>query len=285
MAIRPRRGVHWSRVVLFAVLVAGAGITVLPFLYMISTSLKTLAETLTRISPFPFNPEFWPRTPRWSNYSEAWRVASFGIFFKNSVIIAVTAMVETVIISALSAYAFSKIPFAGREILFTVLLSTLIIPETVYLIPNVIIVSTFGWMNTLAGLTLPFVASAFYIFLLRQFFNQVPNELLEVSRIDGAGRVRSFLSIMLPLSKAPLFTVAFLSFIGSWNALQWPLVVTQGSRWRPLTVGLTMFISEAGPEMQLRMSGAVIAIAPVILLYFVAQKQFTEAITRSGIKG
>jgi len=284
MATRPRSPFRWGRLVLFAVLLAGAGITILPFLFMISTSLKTLAETLTRISPSPFSPDFWPRTPQWSNYRDAWKVASFGIFFKNSVIIAVTTMVETVVISALSAYAFSKIRFAGREILFTILLSTLIIPETVYLIPNVIIVSSFGWMNTLAGLTLPFVASAFFIFLLRQFFNQVPNELLEVSRIDGAGHLRSFRSVMLPLSKAPLFTVAFLSFIGSWNALQWPLVVTQGSKWRPLTVGLTMFITEAGPEMQLRMAGAVIAIAPVILLYFVAQKQFTEAITRSGIK-
>jgi ABC-type glycerol-3-phosphate transport system permease component len=283
MATRPR-AFSWSRAVPFVVLLSGAGITILPFLFMISTSLKTLAETLTRVSPVPFSPDFWPKSPHWSNYAEAWKVANFGIFFKNSVIIAVTTMVETVVVSALSAYAFSKIRFAGREILFTILLSTLIIPETVYLIPNVIIVSSFGWMNTLAALTLPFVASAFFIFLLRQFFNQVPNELLEVSRIDGAGHLRSFASIMLPLSKASLFTVAFLSFIGSWNSLQWPLVVTQGSKWRPLTVGLTMFITEAGPEMQLRMSGAVIAIAPVIVLYFLAQKQFTEAITRSGIK-
>lgn len=279
------RRIPWGKAALFVLLLAGAGITVLPFLYMASTSLKTLAETLTRISPIPFHPDFWPKAPKWSNYGEAWRVANFGLFFRNSLIIALVTVVETVAICALAAYAFSKIRFAGRETLFTVLLATLIIPETVYLIPNVIIVSTLGWMNTLAGLTFPFVASAFYIFLLRQFFNQVPNELLEVSRIDGAGHMLSFLAIVLPLSKASLFTVAFLSFIGSWNSLQWPLVVTQGSRWRPITVGLTMFISEAGPEMQLRMAGAVIAIAPVILLYFVAQKQFTEAITRSGIKG
>ena len=129
------------------------------------------------------------------------------------------------------------------------------------------------------------MASAFYIFLLRQFFAQVPNELVESARIDGAGHARSLVSIVLPLSGAPLFTVAFLAFIGSWNSLQWPLVATRTPRWRPITVGLTTFISDAGPENQLIMAGAVIAILPVILLYFLAQKQFTEAIARSGIKG
>jgi ABC-type glycerol-3-phosphate transport system permease component len=129
------------------------------------------------------------------------------------------------------------------------------------------------------------MASAFYIFLLRQFFAQLPSELLESARIDGAGHTRSFFSIVLPLSGAPLFTVAFLAFIGSWNSLQWPLVATRTERWRPLTVGLTSFITEAGPQNQLRMAGAMIAVVPVVLLYFFAQKQFTEAIARSGIKG
>ncbi|HEY9593792.1 MAG TPA: carbohydrate ABC transporter permease, partial [Spirochaetia bacterium] len=152
-------------------------------------------------------------------------------------------------------------------------------------IPNFIEITRFGWYDTLAGLTVPFMASAFYIFLLRQFFAQLPNELLESARIDGAGHPRSFFSIVLPLSGAPLFTVAFLSFIGSWNSLQWPLVATRTERWRPLTVGLTTFVTEAGPQNQLRMAGAMIAVIPVVLLYFLAQKQFTEAIARSGIKG
>ena len=149
--------------------------------------------------------------------------------------------------SSLAAYAFAKIRFAGSRLVFAVFLATLIIPDSVYLIPNFIMITRFGWYDTLAGLTVPFMASAFYIFLLRQFFAQLPNELLESARIDGAGHARSFSSIVLPLSGAPLFTVAFLAFVGSWNSLQWPLVATRTARWRPITVGLTTFITEAGP--------------------------------------
>jgi ABC-type glycerol-3-phosphate transport system permease component len=155
----------------------------------------------------------------------------------------------------------------------------------VLLIPNFIVVSRLGWVDRLAGLTVPFMASAFFIFLLKQFFSQIPNELVESSTIDGCSHTRTLLTIVVPLSKAPLFTVGFLSFIGAWNALQWPLVVTQTPRWRPITVGLTTFISEAGPQTQLRMAGAMISVLPIILLYFVAQRQFTEAISRSGLKG
>ena len=272
-------------IAVLVLLATGSAVALLPFLYMVSTSLKSLAETLTRVSPNPLSPEFWPRFPQWSNYQVAGEAASFGTFFRNSVVIGGVTVLGTIVVCSLAAYAFAKIPFAGRRAVFTLFLSTLIVPETVYLIPNFILVARLGWMNTLAALTVPFVASAFFIFLLRQFFAQIPDELLEASRVEGAGHLRCLLSIVLPLARAPLFTVAFLSFIGAWNALQWPLVVTQGPRWRPLTVGLTMFISEAGPESQLRMAGAVIALAPVILLYFLAQKQFTEAITRSGIKG
>ena len=158
------------------------------------------------------------------------------------------------------------------------------IPQTVLLIPNFLIIAKLGWIDRLPALTVPFLASAFHIFLLRQFFSQIPNELIEVAKIDGATHLRSLISIVVPLSKAPIFTVVFLSFIYTWNALQWPLVVTQTPRWRPITVGLSVFITEAGPETHLRMAGAVIAVLPVIALYFVAQRQFTEAITRSGLK-
>jgi ABC-type glycerol-3-phosphate transport system permease component len=252
---------------------------------MLSTSLKTVGETITRISPIPFDPDFWPRVPQWINYAQAWTTASFSLYFRNSVITAALTVAGVLATSSLAAYAFAKIRFVGARVLFAIMLATLIIPDSVSLIPNFIAITRLGWYDTLAGLTVPFMASAFYIFLLRQFFAQLPNELLESARIDGAGHARAFLSIVLPLSSAPLFTVAFLAFIGSWNSLQWPLVATRTARWRPITVGLTTFMTEAGPENELRMAGAVIAVLPVVLLYFVAQKQFTEAIARSGIKG
>ena len=159
------------------------------------------------------------------------------------------------------------------------------IPETVLLIPNFIVISSLGWVDRLAALTIPFFASAFDIFLLRQFFAQVPNALLETARMDGGSHLRTLWSVVVPLSKGPLSTVAFLEFLNSWNALQWPLVVTQTARWRPISVGLTRFIAESGPETQLRLAGATIALVPVLFVYILAQRQITEAISRTGIKG
>ena len=288
MATRPRARpsrLTAATAVRVAGLLLGAFVAVMPFLFMVSTSLKTLVETLTRVSPLPFQADFWPTVPQWKNYADAWVQASFSLFFRNSIITAVVTVAGVLATSALAAYAFAKMRFAGKNLVFALLLATLIIPESVYLVPNFILVTKLGWYDRLASLTVPFMASAFHIFLLRQYFAQLPDELIESARIDGAGHPRSFASIVLPLSRAPLVTVVFLAFIGSWNALQWPLVVTRSSRWRPLTVGLTMFISESGPEWHLRMAGAVIAVAPVVLLYLLAQRQSTEAISRSGIKG
>jgi ABC-type glycerol-3-phosphate transport system permease component len=280
---RPRLSA--SGIVVLSLLVVGAAVCLLPFLFMASTSLKTVGETITRTSPIPFDPDFWPSAPRWVNYATAWTTASFSLFFRNSIITAALTVSGVMISSSLAAYAFAKIRFVGSRWIFAVFLATLIIPDSVSLIPDFIIVTRLGWYDTLAGLTVPFMASAFFIFLLRQFFAQLPNELLESARMDGAGHARAFTSIVLPLSGAPLFTVAFLAFVGSWNSLQWPLVATRTARWRPITVGLATFITEAGPENELRMAGAVLAVLPVVLVYFFAQKQFTEAIARSGIKG
>jgi ABC-type glycerol-3-phosphate transport system permease component len=274
-----------GRIAALLLLLLCAVVCLMPFLYMLSTSLKTVGETITRVNPLPLSPEFWPSVPQWDNYVTAWTIASFSLYFRNSVIIAALTVAGVMASSSLAAYAFAKIPFPGSGAVFSLLLATLIIPESVYLIPNFITITRLGWYDTLAGLTVPFMASAFSIFLLRQFFSQLPNELLESARIDGAGHTRTFAAIAVPLSSAPLFTVAFLSFVASWNALQWPLVATRSDRWRPITVGLTSFITEAGPQNQLRMAGAMIAVLPVVLVYFIAQKRFTEAIARSGIKG
>jgi ABC-type glycerol-3-phosphate transport system permease component len=273
------------KALLLLILAAGAFISLLPLLYMVSHSLKSFAETITRVSAIPFDPRFWPRVPQWDNYRVAWSEARFGLYFKNSVIIAAVTVSGIVVTSSLAAFAFAKLRFAGRDLIFSIIIATLMIPQTVLLIPNFIIIARLGWVDRLPALTVPFLANAFHIFLLRQFFMQIPNELLEVAKIDGCSHLRALWSIVLPLSRAPLFTVIFLSYIYTWNALQWPLVVTQTPRWRPIAVGLTVFITEAGPETHLRLAGAMIAVLPVISVYFIAQRQFTEAIARSGLKG
>ncbi len=269
----------------YAALGLGAFVALLPFMYMVATSLKSFGETLTRVSAIPFHPDFWPSKPMWENYAIAWQEVSLGRYFANSVVIGLITVAGACATSSLAAYAFSKMRFAGRDAIFAAILATLIIPETVLLIPNFIIVSSLGWVDRLAALTVPFLASAFDIFLLRQFFSQIPNALLETARIDGSSHFHALLAIVVPLAKGPLATVAFLDFLGSWNALQWPLVVTHSARWRPISVGLTRFISEAGPETQLRLAGATIALIPVLVVSVAAQRQITEAISRTGIKG
>jgi ABC-type glycerol-3-phosphate transport system permease component len=171
-----------------------------------------------------------------------------------------------------------------------VLLATLMIPGTVTFIPNLLmirgdIIPWGSWLNSLPALTVPFMAKAFAIFLLRQFFRNIPKELWDAARIDGAGHLRFLVLVVVPLSKAPILTVTLLTFIDSWNEFVWPLLVTTNATWRPLGVGLWTFVSEAGPQTHLLMAGAVITIIPVLIIYFVTQKHFTEGIASSGLKG
>ncbi|MFW6313523.1 MAG: carbohydrate ABC transporter permease [Spirochaetota bacterium] len=280
-----RRNRALARTLLYTALVLGSVVALLPFLYMLANSLKTYGETITRTSAIPFDPKFWPKVPQWGNYLEAWAGADFSKYFVNSVIISVITLSGIYATSIPAAFAFSKLRFAGKNTIFTVLLATLMIPETVLLIPNYLTVASFGWIDRLPALTVPFMGSAFFIFLLRQFFNQIPTQLLESARMDGDTHLGMLFRIVIPLTRAPLFTVGFLTFTGAWNALQWPLVVTQTPRWRPITVGLTSFINEAAAQIHLRLAGAMIALLPVIVIFIIAQRQITEAIARTGLKG
>ena len=277
-----------GRILLYAILTFGAIVAITPFVYMFLGSLLTRGEMLNR--------KLFPRDPivGMQNYVQAWNEANFNEYFWNSVQITTITIIGMLIVCVLAAYAFSRIKFPGREAIFGIFLATMMIPETILLIPNFLIVNRLNklmapmglpWLNNWPSLTIPFMASVFAIFLMRQFFAQIPDELWDAARIDGAGHVRFMIQIVLPLSKAVLFTVIIFQFIGSWNALVWPLVVTSKPDWRPIAVGLYSFISEAGPELQLMLAGAVITTAPVLLLYFFTQKQFTEGIATSGLKG
>jgi ABC-type glycerol-3-phosphate transport system permease component len=277
-----------GRILLYFVLSFGAIVALVPFIYMLLGSLLTRGEMLNR--------KIWPRDPiaGMQNYVQAWNEANFNEYFVNSIQITTITIIGMLIVCVLAAYAFSRINFPGREAIFGVFLATMMIPETILLIPNFLIVNQLNkwmtplglpWLNNWPSLTIPFMASVFAIFLMRQFFAQIPDELWDAARIDGAGHVRFMVQVVLPLSKAVLFTVIIFQFIGSWNALVWPLVVTSKPDWRPIAVGLYSFISEAGPELQLMLAGAVITTAPVLLLYFFTQKQFTEGIATTGLKG
>ncbi|MCU0484651.1 MAG: carbohydrate ABC transporter permease [Anaerolineales bacterium] len=278
-----------TQVILYAILLSGAVMAVVPFFWMISTSLMTLGETINR--------QYLPKIPQFANYVEAWSEAKFDKYFVNSVIITLTTVAGLLVTSVLAAYSFARIKFVGRNLIFALLLATMMIPESVTLIPNFLMVkgSIFplpgpaswkgSWLNELPALTVPFMANAFSIFLLRQFFVKIPEDYWDAARLDGAGHFKFLMSVVLPMSKAPIMTVLLFSIIGSWNAFLWPLLVTTDPTWRPLMVGLYTFVTEAGPETQLLMAGAVITLVPILILYFLTQKQFTEGIAASGIKG
>ncbi|MCB0003259.1 MAG: carbohydrate ABC transporter permease [Anaerolineae bacterium] len=267
----------------YVVLCIGAVIAIFPFFWMISTSLMSLGEAQgTRLIPSAVHLE---------NYANAWKEARFSLYMWNSVRITFITLAGELVVSILAAYAFARIKFPGRDVLFALLLSTLMIPAMVTIIPNFLTVTWLGrigpikWINNWPALTVPFMGNIFSIFLLRQFFIQIPDELFDSAQIDGAGHLRFLWSIVLPLSKAPLMVIIVLSFIGTWNALAWPLLVTNSPDWRPVSVGLYSFIDEAGQMINLMMAGAFIVIIPVLVLYFFTQKQFTESISRSGLKG
>jgi ABC-type glycerol-3-phosphate transport system permease component len=273
-----------SQVLVYAVLVSGAVLALVPFFWMFSTSFMTLGETINR--------QWLPKVPQWSNYVTAWSEAKFDKYFLNSVVITGTTLIGLLTTSILAGYAFARIKFWGKEFIFAVLLSTLMIPESVTLIPNYLMVQGRilplpggTWMNTLQALTVPFMANAFSIFLLRQFFAQIPWELWDAARIDGADHLRFLVQVVLPISKAPVMTVLLFGFTGSWNSFVWPLLVTTKETWRPIMVGLWSFVGESGPETHLLMAWAVISLLPILLIYFFTQKQFTEGIATTGLKG
>lgn len=275
---------RFSHLPVYVVLMIGAIFAATPFLYMLTTSLMTLGETINR--------QLLPARPQLGNYAQAWVQGGFDHYFVNSVVISALTIVGLVATSALAAYAFARMNFPGKDALFLVLLATLMIPETVTFIPNFLIVRGSvlplpggTWLDTLTALTVPFMANAFSIFLLRQFFARIPAELWDAAQLDGAGHLRFLTSVVLPMSRAPILTVTLLTFVASWNSFLWPLLVTFTPKWRPLTVGLWTFISEAGPETQLLMAGSVIAIVPVLIVYLLTQRHFTEGVATSGLKG
>ncbi|HYO87505.1 MAG TPA: carbohydrate ABC transporter permease [Candidatus Limnocylindrales bacterium] len=283
-----RRPIPWTKIIIYTVLVLGLIQAVFPFFWMISASLMSLSEvTMGRLLPGEL---------RFDNYIIAWNTSNFAQFMWNSVRITAITVTGQLLFCIPAAYAFARMKFLGRNLLFVLLLSTLMIPDVAILVPNYLTVVWlgrlsdalfgFGWLNNWPALTIPFMASAFTIFLLRQFFAQIPEDLWDAVRIDGGGHARFLWSVVMPLSRAPIMTVLTFAFIGSWNALLWPLLVTQTDEWRPVAVGLTKFVTSDAPSaLHLQMAASVIMIIPILVVYFITQRQFTEGIAASGLKG
>lgn len=264
---------------IFLLLAAGAVLVILPFAYMVASSLETIAQIGA------LTPQFWPNPPQWSNYQQVWQGLPIGRFFLNSLIVAVAVTGGQLLTASLAAYAFARLRFRGRSVLFTLYLGTLIIPSQVTLIPNYILIRLLHWHNSYAGLIFPFVVSVFSTFLLRQFFMTIPIDLEEAARIDGASHFAIYSRIILPLAKPALAALVIFSFLGSWNNFLWPLVVIDTPDLTTLPLSIVAFQGQFTTQWNLLMACATMALAPVLLVYLLAQRYFVEGIALTGQGG
>ena len=281
MAMKLKTRKNISITIGLIILIIFSLITLVPFLWMISTSLK---PSLKDVYTFP--PQWIPSPIAWNNYVEAWKSVPFDRFMINSIITSVVPVFLQVVNGCLSAYVFSQINFKGRDFLFTLFLAVLMVPSQVTIIPNYIIMSRLDWLNSYQALIIPFVATAFGTFLIRQSFLAIPRDLIDAAAIDGAGHLGILRHIMIPLSKPMIITFALLNFNWRWNDYFWVNIMTTSETMKTLPVGIiAMKSGEGGTNWHYLMAGAVIVIIPVMILFLVAQKYFVEGVAHTGLKG
>ncbi len=256
-----------------------AFLMVVPLIWMVITSVQTLNETRH------FPPILIPSGIQWENYTEVLQRAPFARWFLNTLVVTVVVVIGNLLFCSLAGYAFARIKFFGRDVVFILVLATLMIPFQVIMIPTFLIVRELGLIDTLGALIVPNLAGAFGIFLLRQFFRSLPIELEEAARIDGASRLGVLFKIILPLSGPVLATVAVITFLWTWNDFLWPLVTIYSPSNMTLQLGLTTFQGAHQTNTHLLMAANVMSVVPVLLLFFVAQRFFIRGIATSGLKG
>jgi multiple sugar transport system permease protein len=249
-----------------------------PFLWMLSTSLMDELEV------FRFPPRLIPETLRWDNYTGAFTARPFARYFLNSFVFASLVVVGQLFTAATAGYAFAKYEFRGRDKLFMLYLSTMMVPAAVVLIPRFLLIDAFGWLDTYAGLVSTELVTVWGVFLMRQYFRTVPRELEDAARIDGASPWRVFWSISLPLAKPALATLALFAFIDAWKNLLWPLVVTRSMGMRTVEVGIASFHGTFVFNWPFQMAAAVMAVVPVIVLFVFTQRFFVRGIQMTGFK-
>ncbi|MFG1817283.1 carbohydrate ABC transporter permease [Kribbella sp. NPDC049174] len=269
-----RSGVSHILLILVAILFLG------PLVYAVSTSLKPADEVFTP------TPELFGSEIRWQNYADAFTFAPFGRYFMNSIFVAIAGTVVVVIASSMSAYAFARLKFRGREQLFVLFLGTLMVPQEVLIVPMYWLMQSLGWVDSYWALILPWAFTAFGTFLLRQFFLTVPAELEEAARVDGCGPIRSFLQIMLPLARPAIAVLTVFTFISFWGSFLWPLIIVNSVEDKgTVPLGLAQFIGQQGTQWNLMMAASVLAMLPTVLLVILLQKHLVRGLLVTGLGG
>lgn len=263
---------------LHLVLAIGAVATLLPFAWMLSASLMQAGEA----SKWP--PRFLPSQTTLANYRALFERLDLGRCFLNSAFVAIVSTAGALFIVSLAGYAFAKLRFPGRSKVYRVLLTAMVIPAQVAMLPMFLLLRTIGLVNTYWGVIIPALAPVFGIFMVRQYALSLPDELLDAARVDGAGEFRIFRTLVFPLLRPILVTFGVFSFIGAWNDFMWPLIVLSDERRYTLPVALANLIGEHAEDIELMMAGSVLTVLPVLLLFLVLQRTYVEGITMGGLK-
>ena len=265
----------------YAFLLVMALIILFPFYWMIISSLKELSEYRQAI------PTFWPQKVMWSNYSKAFSQASLGDLFMNTLYVGVVSTILSLVITVLSAFAFARLEFKGKETLFGALLATMMLPGELFTITNYITVSDLGWMHTFTALIVPFLVSVFYIYLLRQNFMQIPNELYLAAKVDGTTDIKYLWKVMIPLALPTLISITILKMMGAWNSYIWPKLVANDAEHQMITNGLRNAFTDVSGQADIPVQMAAVAIvsAPLFMVFLFLRKYIMQGVSRSGIKG
>ena len=265
----------------YAFLIFMALVVLFPFYWMINSSLKSLAEYRQSV------PTFWPQKVLWSNYAEAFTAASLGRLFFNTAYVGIVSTILSLVITILSAFAFARLEFKGKNLLFSALLATMMILGELFTITNYSTVTNLGWMNTYTVLIVPFLVSVFYIYLLRQNFLQIPNELYLAAKVDGTSDFKYLCKVMIPLSLPTLISITILKMMGAWNSYIWPRLVANDDAHRLITNGLRNAFTDTTGDVNYPVQMAAVALvsAPLFLVFIFLRKYIMKGVSRSGIKG
>lgn len=270
-----------SQTLLYAFLIIMAIIVIFPFYWMLISSVKSLAEYRRSV------PTLFPETILFSNYAEAFKQASLGRLFLNTLYVGLVSTLLSLVITVMSAFAFARLEFKGKNALFAALLATMMIPGELFTITNYVTVYKFGWMNTFTVLIVPFLVSIFYIYLLRQNFLQIPNELYLAAKVDGTTDLKYLWKVMIPLSLPTLISITILKMMGAWNSYVWPRLVANDEAHRLITNGLRNAFTESTGDVNIPVQMAAVAIVsfPLFLVFVFLRKYIMKGVSRSGIKG
>jgi len=274
---RRQRRIAWQAL-LYALLIVASLVVLLPYIWMVSTSLKSSNEIFTPV------PQLLPRNPRWQNYADVLRTYQVGQWLLNSFIVSSIEAVGVVFTSILAGYAFGRLRFWGRDAIFFIYLGAMMVPAQVTVIPTFLIVRWLGWIDTYEGLIVPKLCAFFGVFLMRQFFLNFPSELEDAAFIDGSSRWRALWQIVLPLTTPALAALAIFSFTAAWNDFLWPLVVVNSEEMKTIQLGLASMKGELS-DWSLIMAGATLSAVPLTVLYLLLQQYFVRGVVTTGLKG